>query len=300
MSARCPADDATWRAQPWLGTFVDIGAHAHSERALAEGFNAAFAAIARVHRTLGGHDAKSELVRVNRHAALTCQAISADFRAVLACALALAACSDGAFDPTVGGDLVALGLLPPLARHARGATWRDVVLDEEGVLFKRPLVLDLNGIAKGYAVDCAIAALRDAGVTRACVNAGGDLRVFGSATETVHVRTGGAQSMMLPLLKIRDGAVASSGYGGQRRRIRDRIVTPLIEPRARLPSMTTRTVTVVAPTCMVADALTKVVALKGECAESVLARYGAGAAILSPAKGRWRCTRLPRIVGRDA
>ncbi|HYT98334.1 MAG TPA: FAD:protein FMN transferase [Casimicrobiaceae bacterium] len=303
MNARCPADDAKWktrRAQPWLGTLVDIGAHAHSERALAEGINAAFAAIARVHRTLGGHDAMSELTRVNRRAVLTRQAISTDLRTVLACALALAACSDGAFDPTVGGELIALGLLPPLARHDRGATWRDVVLDEAGVAFKRPLVLDLNGIAKGYAVDCAIAALRDAGVTRACVNAGGDLRVFGSATETVHVRTGGAQSVMIPVIEIRDGAVASSAYGGQRRRIRGRMITPLIEPRAGLPSMTTRTVTVVAPTCMIADALTKVVALNGRRAESVMARYGAGAAILSPAKGRWRCTRLPRVGPHDA
>src|SRR5947207_3274612 len=154
MNARCPADDAKWktrRAQPWLGTLVDIGAHAHSERALAEGINAAFTAIARVHRALGGHDAKSELTRVNRRAVLTRQAISTDLRTVLACALALAACSDGAFDPTVGGELIALGLLPPLARHDRSATWRDVVLDEAGVAFKRPLVLDLNGIAKGYA-----------------------------------------------------------------------------------------------------------------------------------------------------
>jgi thiamine biosynthesis lipoprotein len=303
MNARCPADDAKWRArraQPWLGTLVDIDARAHSERALADGFNAAFAAIARVHRALGGHDAESELTRVNRHAAFTRQTISTDLRTVLACALALAARSDGAFDPTVGGELVALGLLPPLVRHARGATWRDVVLDEEDVLFKRPLVLDLNGIAKGYAVDCATGALRDAGVTRACVNAGGDLRVFGAATETVHVRTGGAQSVMLPLIEIGDGAVASSAYGGQRRRIRGRMVTPLIEPRARLPSMTTRTVTVVAPTCMIADALTKVVALKGERAEGVLAQYGAGAAILSPAKGRLRCTYLPRVLSHDA
>jgi FAD:protein FMN transferase len=303
MNVRCPAGDAKWharRAQPWLGTLVDIGAHAHSERALVEGINAAFAAIARVHCALGGHHAKSELTRVNRRAGLTRQAISTDLRTVLACALALAACSDGAFDPTVGGELVALGLLPPLARHDRGATWRDVVLDDAGVAFKRPLVLDLNGIAKGYAVDCAIAALRDAGVTRARVNAGGDLRVFGSATETVHVRTGGAQSVMIPAIEIRDGAVASSAYGGQRRRIRGRMVTPLIEPRARLPSMTIRTVTVVAPTCMIADALTKIVALNGQRAESVLARYGAGAAILSPAKGRWRCTRVPRVGPHDA
>ena len=166
MNAHCPTADAQQRArraQPWLGTLVDIAAHADSERVLAEGVNAAFVAIARVHRGLGSHDAESELTRVNRRAALAKQTISTDLREVLSCALAFAACSEGAFDPTVGTELVALGLLPPLVRHARGATWRDVVLDEAGVLFKRPLVLDFGGIAKGYAVDCAIAALRDAG-----------------------------------------------------------------------------------------------------------------------------------------
>lgn len=105
---------------------------------------------------------------------------------------------------------------------------------------------------------------------------------------------------MLPVITIADGAVATSAYGHRRRRIRGRMATPLIEPRGRLPSMSTRTVTVVAATCMVADALTKVVALKGKGAGSVLAGYGASAAILSPAKGHWRCARLPCIAENNA
>jgi thiamine biosynthesis lipoprotein ApbE len=56
----------------------------------------------------------------------------------------------------------------------------------------------------------------------------------------------------------------------------------------------TRTVSVVASTCMVADALTKVVALRGGAAARVLAAYGASATLLSPAAGRWRCTQFPR------
>jgi thiamine biosynthesis lipoprotein ApbE len=59
-----------------------------------------------------------------------------------------------------------------------------------------------------------------------------------------------------------------------------------------MPIMSTRTVSVIAPTCMVADALTKVVALRGRDAMSVLRVYDAAAAIMSPAAGRWRCTLL--------
>ena len=297
MSARCPVGEAPFRArraEPWLGTLVDITASSISREALDEGLRAAFAAVARIHRAMSGHDSASELTRINRDAASAKQSISTDLRAVLTCALDLAARSQSVFDPTVGAELAALGFLPPHTARERGATWRDVVLDDDGVLFRRPLALDFDGIAKGYAVDCAIAALRDAGATQAIVNAGGDLRVHGPAVETVQLRTGGAQSAMLPLVTIGDGAVATSAYGSRRRRLRGRFVTPLVDPRSRLPSMSTRTVSVVAPTCIVADALTKVVALDGARAARVLASYCASATIVSPMRGRWRCTRLPR------
>ena len=168
----------------------------------------------------------------------------------------------------------------------RDVSWRDVELTARGVRFRRPLVLDFGGIAKGYAVDCAIAALRSHGVESGQVNAGGDLRVFGPRSQPIHVRTGGPQGILLPLVEIADGAVATSAYGGDRRRVAGRRwATPLIDPRAGLPMMSTRTVSVIAPTCMLADALTKVVALRGRAAARVLRDYGASATVLSPAVG---------------
>jgi FAD:protein FMN transferase len=280
------------RARLWLGTLVEIAAEAQSQDALEAGVAAAFAAIARVHHTLSGHDECSELSSVNRLAAAAVQRISADMRTVLRCALVLAARSDGAFDPTVGGRIAALGFLPH-HRSDREASWRDVQLTKAGVRYTRPLTLDFGGIAKGYAVDCAIDALREHDVTAGRVNAGGDLRVFGGRSELIHVRTGGPEGIVLPLVAIADGAVATSAYGGQRRLVRRRWATPLIDPRSWLPMMSTRTVSVVASTCMVADALTKVVALRGGAAAGVLIAYGASASILSPAAGRWRCTQVP-------
>jgi thiamine biosynthesis lipoprotein len=281
------------RAELWLGTLVEIAAEAPSRDLLNTGIAAAFAAIARVHRALSLHDPQSELSRINRDAPRAVQTLSPDLRTVLSCALKLAARSGGTFDPTVGGQVAALGFLPPQARSERDASWRDVRLTGRGVRFARPLVLDFGGIAKGYAVDCAIGALRQHGIAAGRVNAGGDLRVFGRRSEPIHVRTGGPQGIVLPLVAIANGAVATSAYGGQRRRICGRWATPLIEPRSRLPMMSTRTVSVVASTCMVADALTKVVALRGDTAARVLTAYGASATLLSPTAGRWRYKQLP-------
>jgi thiamine biosynthesis lipoprotein len=284
---------AARRAELWLGTLVEIAVEPPRSAFFEAGIAAAFAAIARVHRALSLHDAQSELSQVNRNALAAMQTLSADLRAVLSCALELARRSGGAFDPTVGGRVAALGFLPPQAHSERDVSWRDVRLTPRGVRFARPLVLDFGGIAKGYAVDCAVDVLRRHGIRAGRVNAGGDLRVFGNRSESVHVRTGGPQGILLPLVSLADGAVATSAYGGQRRRIGGRWATPLIDPRARLPRMSTRTISVVAPTCMVADALTKVVALRGCAAAAVLSAYGASATLLSPAKGHWRCTQVP-------
>jgi FAD:protein FMN transferase len=142
-------------------------------------------------------------------------------------------------------------------------------------------------------VDCAIDALRAHGVSGGRVNAGGDLRVFGPDAEPIHVRTGGPQGVTLPLVVLADGAVATSAYGGHRKCVDGRWATPLIDPRSSLPIMSTRTVSVVAPTCMLADALTKVVALRGRGASAVLNAYGASATVLSPVMGQWRCMQLP-------
>jgi thiamine biosynthesis lipoprotein len=81
--------------------------------------------------------------------------------------------SSGAFDPclpTQRGRLCDLILSAP-DEHS---TW---------ALCRVPLALDLGGIAKGYAVDCAIDALHAAGCGSGLVNAGGDLRVYGRCAE---------------------------------------------------------------------------------------------------------------------
>jgi thiamine biosynthesis lipoprotein len=54
-----------------------------------------------------------------------------------------------------------------------------------------PLALDLGGIAKGYAIDRAIEALRAAGCVSGLVNAGGDLRVYGRSEAVLLRRADG-------------------------------------------------------------------------------------------------------------
>src|SRR5207248_3014190 len=101
--------------------------------------------------------------------------------------LALARQSDGAFDITVG-PFVALwrsarrtGRLPNRAQldsAARRVGWRKVHADSATRSIRLDTAgmrLDLGGIAKGYILDQALLVLGRYGVTRALIQAGGDI-----------------------------------------------------------------------------------------------------------------------------
>lgn len=275
------------RARPWLGTLVEIAAAADLEAAaLLAAIDAADAAIAAVHGAMSVHDPASELSRLNAGAHLAAVPASAALLSVLRAALDFAEASDGAFDPVVGGRLTALGLLPDSAvRAAPDACWRDVGIDAQGrVRFAKPLRLDFGGIAKGYAVDCAIAVLRDAGVASAQVNAGGDLRVFGAAAQTIALRDPRAPTRFAQRVALRDQALATSAPYHT-----TAAGTPsaLIEPRSGDPYAGGDSISVIAPSALVADALTKVALFAtSERLDALLERHDAQLLVQSVSAGR--------------
>lgn len=232
------------RAQPWLGTLVSIDVVAVPGARRDAAFDAAFAAVARVHRAMSRQDACSDVARFN--AAPAGARIDCDpwTSAVLREAARMHASTQGLFD-------VALGTAAP-------GSWR---VDDARTIEKRDcsVQLDVGGIAKGFAVDRAIAALRAHGIRDALVNAGGDLRAIGRCTWCVDVRD--AAGATVAHLDLGAGAVATSAWrAGRTPHHHDALIVP-----ARVEVLAIdRTVTVAAPRCVVADALTKVVALSGD------------------------------------
>jgi thiamine biosynthesis lipoprotein len=272
------------RCRPLLGTFVEVTAVGPAARA-ARAVERAFAAIARVQRQMSAHDPASDIGRVNR---ATCGApvrVHSATWSVLARAQRLAIATGGAFDVTVGGDLARWGFLTGGTGHApRRANFRALELRPGNLVCRRRrVIVDLGGIAKGFAVDQAVRALRTAGMTAGCVNAGGDLRVFGPRPWPIAVRLPGAPGLAAPVVALRDGALASSGGYLRRRRVGTALVTPLVDGRRRRPLAPYGSVSVLARTCLAADALTKVVLADPVAAAPVLARHRAEAAFIDRA-----------------
>lgn len=258
-----------------MGTLVQVSAIG-PESALQMSIEAALSAVDRVDRLMSFHDPQSELSRLNREAWRSPQAVHPWTWGVLRRALRISEASSGLFDITVAPLLVRQGLLPGSADASmQSGVWRHIVLMPEcRVFLERPMLLDLGGIAKGFAVDLAIHELRRGGCTQGAVNAGGDLRRFGSTAQPIHLRR---HDGLVQLAELRCGAIATSAPHAAHP---GRLAQPLgsiFDPRERRAWNGDGAVTVAAPSCVMADALTKVAALAGPACEPLLARFGAQA-----------------------
>jgi len=271
------------RARPLLGTYVEIGLRSGN----AAVFEAAFGRIAHVQERMSAHSAESDLAKIAHAAHRGWVAVDAATAEVIRLSLQWAEASNGAFDPVRAGvELVHAGRRPWFMNELpdRAATWRDLKTDGLLVRAARPLALDLGGVAKGYAVDLAaevIAADGGSGV----VNAGGDLRFIGDEIRTAFVKKPDVQGELFELREIPYPALATTGNyifsedGGN---------LDLIDSSGRERVSSGISITVLGASCMLADALTKVVLnLPNDRAGVLLEIYDCSALILESG-GRFR------------
>ncbi len=234
--------DSVRRARPLLGTFVEIASAGAARGDTACAIEAAFDAVADVHRLMSFHDPDSDVSRLNREAPVRDVAVHPWTYRVLETAIALQRKSGGTFDVAVAPALQKLGRLP---RHA-GETELAVVARHDfdaielqhdcRVRFRdRSVRIDLGGVAKGFAVDRAVEVLRARGQWHGVVNAGGDLAAFGPRQQAIHIRDPREPRRSLCQVVIADTALASSGRSFDPFAAAHGSAAPVIDPMTQAP-----------------------------------------------------------------
>jgi thiamine biosynthesis lipoprotein len=279
--------DKARRARPLLGTFVEIEAAGAARSELDAAIDAAFEAVARVHRLMSFHEQDSDVSRLNREALVRPVNVHAWTFQVLQAAVEMHRLTNGIFDITVAPALQTMGLLPrldddrPVARQARSLDAIEL-LSENTVGFRYPDVrIDLGGIAKGFAVDRALETLRGFGISSGMVNAGGDLAAFGPDPRTIHIRHPRDPRRLMCSVEVTCEALASTARRFDPFQSAETTASAIIDPATGKSADAIDGATVRARSCMVADALTKIVMISGTDALRWLEHYDASALLVS-------------------
>jgi thiamine biosynthesis lipoprotein len=259
---------------------MKIVLYAPTEAAASRAAEAAFARIHELGTLLSDYDPQSELRRLGNAAAEGKPVpVSEDLWRVLWQAQILSRRSEGAFDVTVG-PVVRLWRrarrrheLPPpdqlqSARELVGYQLIRLDARHHGVeLLKPEMRLDLGGIAKGYAIDEALAVLQGRGIKRALVDAGGDIALGdpppGKPGWRIGIARLEADGPPTRILLLANTAIATSGDTWQYVEVGGRRYSHIVDPRTGLGLTDHSSVTVVAPQGILADGLASAVSVLG-------------------------------------
>ncbi len=270
---------------------VKIGGVTLSDATLRAAQQAVADALQDVVQRMSHYEPQSELAQLNRQALGEPLAVSAPLMQVLQVAQAVRTASDGAFDVSIGRAVDAWGfgpserprqpLAPQTVQALRQAASADALAlsPATGMVTRRADVLaNLSGIAKGYGVDRAAAALDALGLADYMVEVGGEIRTRGRNAQgqpwqLAVERPDAMPQQALYIVPLSGRSLATSGDYRNFFMHEGRRYTHEIDPASAAPVRhALASVSVVADDCTLADAWSTALFVRGPEEGLALAR----------------------------
>ena len=261
-----------------MGTFCRQVSVAPTNSIAKNSIEAGFSELVRIDAMMSDYKPESELSRVNANAFKEPVAVSAELMEVLTIAKEYSDLSDGAFDVTIGPvvDLWRksqkkneLPTKEQLAQAKAKVGYKKLILSNDTVRFTaQGMRLDLGAIAKGYAIDKAVEAMKRAGATAGFVDVGGDIRTFGAPPKPkkhwiIGLQDPATDGGILLTLKMSDMAVATSGDYRRYDEVEGKKHSHIKDPSTSKSVTKLISVSVIAPTATIADILATTVSVIG-------------------------------------
>jgi thiamine biosynthesis lipoprotein len=267
-----------------MGTHVQFAAYTTPTVDAAKtkaAFEAALAEIKRIEALMTTWRPDSEISRINSAAGKSAVQVSDETFAIIKEAVRTSEISEGTFDITFH-TLHGLWKFdedldpnPPSEAAIKARLpfvgWRNIKLDEGAktvMLTKDKTQIGLGGIAKGYAVDMAVKVLERAGLTSFFVQAGGDLFARGKKPDGTDWQAGirdprGPEGKWFAKMALTDHAFSTAGDYERAYVVNGKRYHHIIDPRTGHPATACRSVTIWAPTALLADEIDDAVFILG-------------------------------------
>jgi thiamine biosynthesis lipoprotein len=261
-----------------MATKFRLSLHAENRETAEKAAEDAFEHVSRLTGLFSDYEPNSELNRLNAAKPDEPFKASPELVEIIHRSLEVSQLTEGAFDITCGHlsrlwrSMKNRKQLPPpdrLAAAKAAMDWHAVKVDAQAgtiTLTKPGMLLDLGGIAKGYAADSVLKRLRERHhITRALVIAGGDIAIGdpppGKEGWEVKLRTSAEAETTVTL---KNAAVSTSGDLYQAVVIDGKRYAHIISPKSGLGVTETVSCSVIAPDAITTDALATAMVVLGK------------------------------------
>jgi len=268
------------KTRPLMDTIVSITVASADKDSAEKAIDSALSEIERFGNLIDFYSDKSELSEINRNAGLRPVRVSPETMDLIVNAVAAAERSGGAFDPTVGvivrlWDFAnrkmpsddEIKLLLPLVNY------RDIIVDRDNstVFLKRKgMLMDLGGIAKGYAADLAVESFRRNGISSGLVAIAGDIRAFGLKPDGSEWNVGiknprqtSDKDEIMAKIRLKDRAISTAGDYERFFILSGKKYHHILDPKTGYPAYKSISVSVVADTGALTDGFDNAVFVLG-------------------------------------
>ena len=263
-----------------MDTQVTVTVVSASRDSAEKAIDAAFSKIGEIESLTNLYASGSEISHINNNAGISATKVSPEVLELIGKAFSVSEKTDGAFDMTMGSvtKLYDFHSKKTPEENAMGknlslVNYRDVTVDKAAstvFLKKKGMLIDAGGIAKGYAADKAVLALRNLGILSGLVAIAGDIKAFGLKPDGTpwqigirNPRAENSEDDIMATLTLSDMAISTSGdyerfflRGGTR-------YHHLLDPQTGSPARGCRSVTVVAREAAFADSFATAVFVLG-------------------------------------
>lgn len=271
-----------------MGTECALQLAASSEAAAAPLANMAINEIARLEQKYSRYIADSVLSAINASAGKNGFEVDSETAELINYAASSYEQSDGLFDITSGvlrkawdfrrvgakSSSQALPTANVLENLLASCGWPKVGWDGRCLMLPKGFELDLGGLVKEYAADCAKKCLQQAGVQSALIDLGGDVVAFGGDWP-IGIKDPSDPVSAKVHITLQNGALATSGNYERTMLINGKRYSHILNPKTGWPIESAASITVMADNCLIAGTVSTIAMLAGNGhAFDVLEEFG--------------------------
>ena len=271
ISACSPQKEKVYRkSKVLMDTLITISVVSGSGDKAEKAIDKAFGEIEKLDRLLNFFSDSSEVSEINRNAGLKAVAVSPETFEVIEKAIYASGKTNGAFDVTTGSVTTLWDFhkqIKPEDKQIKErltlVNYKNIILNKKAssvYLKKSRMLIDPGGIAKGYAADKAVEALKGKGIKSGLVSISGDIKAFGLKPDSKpwkigirNPRTENKEDEIMATIEMTDMAISTSGDYERYFVIEGKRYHHILNPKTGYPAGECRSVSIVAKDGAVTD-----------------------------------------------